>query len=315
MKAQKVLIEAIEFDGSTQARAMLSDEAVADYAQLMESGTELPPIVVFHDGSAYWLADGYHRYHAASKLSHKLIRAEVHKGTKEDAAWFAAGANLQHGLRRTNADKRRAVEMALRLRPESSDRAIAEHCGVSDKTVAAVRDGGASTAEIPQSYPDVAGEGGTRTERVGRDGRTIDTAKIGRTTPAPRKPDPEPVQPPRRGEIANDATGHPIPAAIVEQWMRDNRSALDWMAALRAFAKPVQEGHDASLPLLRSLNRSKFDAMVDSLRLQLTQMVRPHAVCPYCDGRGEGCMPCLERGWMTESQWSTVPRDIRGGRE
>lgn len=304
MKPQKVLVEAIEFDGTTQARAALSDEAVADYAHAMESGIEFPPIVVFHDGSVYWLADGYHRYHAASKLGHKLIRAEVHKGTKEEAAWFAAGANLQHGLRRSNADKRRAVEMALRLRPESSDRSIAEHCGVDHKTVAAVR--GTPTGEIPQS-----------TERVGRDGRTIDTANIGRAPSAPRAPaaEPEPVRPPKRGEEILDATGHPIPPDMLEAWLRDNRTVLDWMATLRAFGTPIKEAHDASLPLLRGLNRSKFDAMVDSLRLQLTQMVRPHAVCPYCEGRGDGCMPCLERGWMTESQWSTVPRDIRGGRE
>ena len=62
--------------------------------------------------------------------------------------------------------------MALRLRWQESDRAIAEHVGVDNKTVGAARQ--RLTEEIPQS-----------TTRTGRDGRTINVEKIGKRQPEP----------------------------------------------------------------------------------------------------------------------------------
>ena len=38
------------------------------------------------------------------------IAADVRQGTRRDALLFAAGANSSHGLSRTTADKRRAIE-------------------------------------------------------------------------------------------------------------------------------------------------------------------------------------------------------------
>lgn len=43
----------------------------------------------------------------------------------------ALGANAAHGHQRTNADKRRCVEIALREFAGMSNRAIADMCGVS----------------------------------------------------------------------------------------------------------------------------------------------------------------------------------------
>ena len=58
-----------------------------------------------------------------------------------DAKLFAAGANADHGLRRTQADKRSAI-LALLTDKEWrgwSDREIARRTATSDKTVAKVR--------------------------------------------------------------------------------------------------------------------------------------------------------------------------------
>jgi hypothetical protein len=55
-------------------------------------------------------------------------------GTWADALWAAAAANQEHdkvGRRRTNLDKRRAVTLALRARPQASNRAIAKQVRVS----------------------------------------------------------------------------------------------------------------------------------------------------------------------------------------
>ena len=57
--------EQIRMDGGTQPLAELQKEVMEDYAELMRAGVKFPPIVVFHDGDNYWLADGFHRMGAA----------------------------------------------------------------------------------------------------------------------------------------------------------------------------------------------------------------------------------------------------------
>jgi ParB-like chromosome segregation protein Spo0J len=138
----KLALEKIKIDGGTQARAALNEDVVAEYAEAIIAGADMPPVTVFHDGKAYWLADGFHRFHAHRKARAIEIDADVRTGTKRDAKWFSLGANQAHGLRRSNEDKRCAVRDALRDREWSklSDRELAAHIGVSHSFVAAVRD-------------------------------------------------------------------------------------------------------------------------------------------------------------------------------
>jgi hypothetical protein len=103
------------------------------------------------------------------------ILAEQRMGTVEDAIWESLGANKSHGLRRSNADKRNAVKMAL-LHPkgvDSSDRQIAKHVGVHPDTVGVIRRELETTVGIRQSNL-----------RQGADGRRINTKNIG-TKPSP----------------------------------------------------------------------------------------------------------------------------------
>lgn len=173
-------LTAIVNDGGTQMRAGINWETVKEYADAMRDGATFPPIILYHDGDSYWLADGFHRF-AAWKQVHTMpgapgkydeshIRADVRAGTRRDAILHAAGANANHGLRRTNEDKRRSVEVLLRDPEWSqwSNRMIATACAVDEGTVRNWRGKIPPTAEIPQS-----------TERKGADGRTIDTANIG----------------------------------------------------------------------------------------------------------------------------------------
>lgn len=104
-----VLLARLRIDGGTQPRVAISDATVNDYAELMNGDTAMPPVDVFFDGVEYWLADGFHRYHAAQRLGLEYIRADIRTGTKRDAVLFSVGVNQTHGLRRTNEDKRKAV--------------------------------------------------------------------------------------------------------------------------------------------------------------------------------------------------------------
>ncbi len=141
MTAASISVGKIRTDGGTQPRAELSAETIAEYREAMAAGSAFPPVVVFYDGTDHWLADGFHRLEATKATGAKEIAADVRQGTQRDAVLFSAGANAAHGLRRTNADKRRAVERLLADKEWSkwSDRKIAEACGVTHPFVGKLR--------------------------------------------------------------------------------------------------------------------------------------------------------------------------------
>ena len=94
---KKLNILNIRTDGGTQPRLELDQDMVKDYAEKMRDGTVFPPIIVFHDGSEYWLADGFHRYFATKSNALTTIEAEVKQGTLREAMLFAWSANNRHG--------------------------------------------------------------------------------------------------------------------------------------------------------------------------------------------------------------------------
>lgn len=131
-------------DLGIQSRVATNPETVKDYAEDMECGDTFPPVVVYYNEpeDSYILADGFHRL-AAHRIArpNNQILAEVKEGDLGDAAWEAIGANKTNSLRRTNADKRNAVEQALKhcFSQNFTDRAIAKHVGVSHETVRTIR--------------------------------------------------------------------------------------------------------------------------------------------------------------------------------
>lgn len=134
-------LQDIRLDGNTQPRSRVYDETVTAYTEALLDGAKFPPVDVFFDGKHYWLADGFHRYHAHRRNKHNTIDATVHKGTKRDAFIFSRGANAEHGLPRTNEEKR-AVIISLLQDPEyedASDRIIAEICKVTHPTVGRIK--------------------------------------------------------------------------------------------------------------------------------------------------------------------------------
>lgn len=172
---QSIAIEKIRMDGGTQPRSQLIEEVVAEYAEDMKQGATFPPVTVYYDGKEYWLADGFHRVRARASTGSNEVIAEIISGSQRDAVLFAVGANADHGLRRTNADKRRAVERLLRDREWSkwSNVEIAKKCQVNEKTVRNIRK--QLTSENPKIDVDpsqrIAVRGGTIIE--------MDTTNIG----------------------------------------------------------------------------------------------------------------------------------------
>lgn len=130
-------LDAIRIDGGTQSRVEIDNATVAEYGEALTAGAEFPPVIVFNDGADHWLADGFHRYHGHRAAGRVSIGADVRQGTVRDAILFSLGANASHGLRRTNADKRKAVQAMFSDSEWStwSDGRIAQQCGVSGEFV------------------------------------------------------------------------------------------------------------------------------------------------------------------------------------
>lgn len=128
-------------DGGTQPRELINPQVVREYADDMLAGAAFPPVVAFYDGSDYWLADGFHRVAAYKTVDYSEIPVIVHQGTQRDAVLYSVSANGQHGLRRTNEDKRRAVMRLLNDAEWSawSNVEIAKRCNVSEGFVRSLR--------------------------------------------------------------------------------------------------------------------------------------------------------------------------------
>ncbi len=172
-------LDQIRTDGDTQSRIELDQPTVDEYAEALDRGDVFPPVEVAWDGEHYWLWDGFHRWYAHKQAGRMIIEAVVSEGSCSVARWKAAHANQIHGLKRTNHDKQRSILLALRALKEepailggaASYSAIAQHCGVDHKTVAAfVREN--PSWELPKIRP----------VKRGDQNYTMDTSNISRKT-------------------------------------------------------------------------------------------------------------------------------------
>ena len=132
-------LDEIRRDGGTQPRVKMELAHIKRLEEQIEEGQQLEPVVVFHDGESYWMADGFHRWQAHSNQEQEALACEVALGSRRDAILYSVGANADHkpALPRSREDKRRAV-LTLLQDPEWShwtQTAIAKSCKVSRKFV------------------------------------------------------------------------------------------------------------------------------------------------------------------------------------
>jgi hypothetical protein len=162
-------------DPRLQARAAgTDDEHVESICEALPHRQRVPHVkvrAVKEEGSkepTFFVTDGFHTVRAHQKAGRKFVRAIVQSGNWQDAVLDAAGANKEHlGLRRTNADKRRAVEMMMEAFPTWSNSRIATHVGVSSSLADDVRKQHSNDCQLPELGGCVPSE----TRREGLDGR------------------------------------------------------------------------------------------------------------------------------------------------
>lgn len=135
----------IVIDMELQSRVDTDERTVNEYVEAMLAGDRFPAIVVYYDSlrDAYFLSEGFHRLMAHLRARpNDPITVEQRFGSRSEAQWNSICSNKNHGLRRSNEDKRNAVAQAL-LHPKGavmSDRSIARALGVSHPTVHEVRE-------------------------------------------------------------------------------------------------------------------------------------------------------------------------------
>jgi len=340
---KQLLVESIRIDGKTQSREKINPDAVTEYAEAMNnqmggphstgSGQTWPPLTVFFDGTEYWLADGFHRLLAAQRNGKRNIKAEVIEGTRDDAAWASCAANKTHGIRRTNADKRKAVEMALRLQPKMSDDMIGRHVGVCREFVLRIRH-----YSMPQpvigSHPE---------KRTGADGKQYsvpqsrsktltsqedaapthlsDRGKAPPSPPPPSRPPakgPEPAGPDHSAEMPStppvqrkpdypqDDLGRRIPDHLIELWNR-RQEVQNMLTALSRVRVSLEKAQEANDPLFSEVAYSTALVHLDQA-YNTVQVAKPYAVCAFC--QGHGCKACVQRGLLGKFRWDvTVPQE------
>jgi hypothetical protein len=140
----------IKLDSGLQMRANINQHVVDDYCDALLEGSKFPPVVLFHDGTTYHLADGWTRYFAHKKAGLEIIEADVHEGTRRDAIMYALSANSTNGQCRSPEDKRKAVMTVFDdfEWSEKSDREIAKMCAVSHVFVSKLRKAAGKQPEV-----------------------------------------------------------------------------------------------------------------------------------------------------------------------
>lgn len=315
MPIKKLKLSTILTDQGTDVRAQINDDIVTAYGTAANEKAKFPPLVVFElPDDTIVLADGFHRFYGFERQGIKEYDCDVRKGTKDDAILFALGCNETHGYRRTQADKRNAVEMAMTKWPKNSDGKIATICNVSRQYVSqgGFREWQKEQQEenAKQAAKQAAGEAVVIPPRKSSNPPPRPNGRpVSASNPPPRPADSESQEPTTPESNTMDATGIQVPEEIIPYWdmsLTEGSRLMNFISEVRVRLKRAQ---DTNEPMFRELlvqggamndTIAKLDLVYASLKL-----VKPYAVCAECQGVGKiskDCQ-CRGRGFVSQFYW------------
>jgi hypothetical protein len=137
----------------------LDDNHVTELEKVPDSWQ---PLVVVQQDKGYILVDGFHRYAAAQNLGMETVTVRIADMPSDgDLHALAFALNAVHGRPLSLADRRGFAKRLLLRRPELADREIGRRCGLSQPTVAAVRQQLEESAQISQTETRIGAGGYT----------------------------------------------------------------------------------------------------------------------------------------------------------
>lgn len=315
MPIKKVKLSLLVIDAGTDVRSELNDDVISDYGLSYKAKVKMPPLVVFDcDDEGLILADGFHRYFGCERQGIKEVECDVRKGIRTDAIKYALGANTTHGYRRTNADKRHAVEIALKEFPKHSDRNIATICAVSHTLVAQIRPEveAAIEAEQEMTGEEPAEEQQEETAPPPRPASMKRKGKDGKEYTVPARPKKGKDEEPKK-VITRDGTGVQVPEENVEFWDRSVEKAqrlMSMISEVRTELKQASTGQHINSLHYVEIDMQDCVAKLDQIYADVKRAM-PYAVCPDCQGKiTKNCPACKGRGHVSKFYWEThVPEE------
>jgi len=272
--AQDVPLRLIQLDKRFQARAQLSVDAIADYAEEWKAGgaDALPPVrlIVIDNAPAAVVVDGWHRVMAAERAGFTDIPAEVMLGDVALAFREAACANTRHGVRRTNADKRMSVGLMLQAKPTATAIEVAAHCGVTRQFVYDCME---KTRALQSALAD---------------------AQFTRDLEMARRSAVE--------EVAIDKD------ASTARQARDIDRVISFVQAAQAQLAALFEADSNRDDRDRSSAYINRQVIEMDLRNAMTSLrsAKPYSICTVCGG--VGCRACRNTGWLSSGQYKLLPK-------
>ena len=299
MNTQKVKMDSLVTEG-LQIRCAMNEDTIAEYAEAMKDGAMFPPIIVFEEvkkgkggkpKSCFYLADGYHRVAAKKELGETEIEAEVREGGFNEALRFALRANVSHGLRRTNADKRHALEVAWQNRNAIFKRFLGQ-------------DKDRQPNGLPSSTQLGEATGTTQRYASGFIKEQLSAANQGTDGDGENAADPEGVK-------ANLAKGlDRFGVAIPEKLLPAFKGAAD----VRKLSRDVRALRNSLEERFKS-NDLAFAAVPQQALINLDNAMheiksgQAYCVCRGCSGTG--CYRCSDHGFQTGAQYRKMPEEYK----
>lgn len=341
---KSLALEHITRDPQLQMRVTINVDHVEELRSVLETDGELPtnclPVVFSSDGRN-WLADGNHTFEAHKAAGLKKMKCLVKPGGFREAWVYSLSANGSHGLKRTQADKRKAVTAALKD-PEMSKRSdseIARLCGLR-------------WHNLPSDIrKELAAGIDKSTQRF--DGHTWRDEK---TNEPVKQPEPEPIDdwdapvptvakpvadypaeldegPVVDAEIDQalaeadqgttgvyDAKGRPVGEDLLPIFAERKRivGIRSELGRLATEIKHLKHGDGASLmPTGASywIDAKHVGLLIDDIQRNL-RFGSPFVICPQCGGKGkragEACGVCKGHRFIPESAYSRLDTDLKG---
>jgi len=289
MAEKLIKLEHINIKESPHVRSEYKQETAEEYAEQYKlDKAEMPDCILFETSAgSYLVADGMHRIAAMKLAGMKSNTFDVRSGSRTDCVKFALKCNVSHGIRRSSADKRACVELALREFGEVSNNSLSDACGVGVDLVIKVRQELEKKKVIPK-FDKLKSSDGREFKRKQTDEDDSDNMEKGKVVSG----------------YGKDKTGYPHTANSAKYAERAEE-VMSLIDSISESYKTIRKAKSEKDLLYCEVNFNSIETDFERVLMMLKVAV-PYAVCPSCQGQiVDKCRLCSGRGVISQFKYET----------